>query len=71
MIKAMFIPVIVDRNRDAEMFPKKFQIPRIPTVFFVDPKDGKKYWESIGHLNKKEFAEALKDAEGLFKKRED
>ena len=69
MVKSMFIPVIVDRNKDAEMFPKKFQTPRIPTVFFVDPKDGMKYWESLGYLNKTEFAEALEDADVLFKKR--
>ncbi len=70
MVKSMFIPVIVDRNKDAETFPKKFQTPRIPTVFFVDPKDEKEYWETIGYLNKKEFSEALKDAEVLFKKRQ-
>ena len=69
MVKTMFIPVIVDRNKDAESFPEKFQTPRIPTVFFVDPKDGKEYWETIGYLSKGEFAEALKDAEILFKKR--
>ena len=69
MVKSMFIPVIVDRNNDAEMFPKKFQTPRIPTVFFIDPKDGMKYWESLGYLNKTEFAEALEDADVLFKKR--
>ena len=70
MVKTMFIPVIVDRNKDAEMFPKKFQTPRIPTVFFIDPKDGNKYWETIGYLNKSEFAEALEDAEILYQKRQ-
>ena len=70
MVKSMYVPVIVDRNKDAKSFPKKFQTPRIPTVFFVDPKDGKEYWESIGYLSKKEFAEALNDADVLFKKRE-
>ncbi len=69
MVKTMFIPVIVDRNKDAESFPEKFQTPRIPTVFFVDPKDEKEYWETIGYLSKGEFAEALEDAEVLFKKR--
>ncbi len=69
MVKTMFIPVIVDRNKDAKSFPEKFQTPRIPTVFFVDPKDGKEYWETIGYLSKGEFAEALEDAEVLFKKR--
>lgn len=69
MVKPTFIPVIVDRNKDAEMFPQKFQTPRIPTVFFIDPKGEVKYWESLGYLNKTEFAEALEDAETFFKKR--
>ena len=71
MVKSMYIPVIVDRNKDAEHFPKRFQTPRIPTVFFIDPSDGKEYWESIGYLNKKEFAEALKDAKVLYNKKND
>lgn len=70
MVKSVYVPVIVDRNKDAEKFPKKFQTPRIPTVFFVDPKNEKEYWESIGYLNKKEFSEALNDAEALLKKRQ-
>ncbi len=69
MIKSTYIPVIVDRNQDAALFPERFQTPRIPTVFFVDPADEKEYWESIGYLNKTEFAEALHDADALFKKR--
>jgi len=67
-VKSMFIPLIVDRNKDAETFPKQFQTPRIPTVFFIDPSDGHEYWKSIGYLNKKEFSEALQDAQKLFKK---
>lgn len=69
MVKSTYIPVIVDRNKDADTFPKTFQTPRIPTVFFIDSKDGQQYWESIGYLNKNEFAEALEDAEALFQKR--
>lgn len=68
MVKSMYIPVIVDRNKDAAAFPKQFQTPRIPTVFFIDPNTEKEFWESIGYLNKKEFSEALKDAEALFLK---
>ncbi len=70
LVKSMYVPVIVDRNKDAATFPERFQTPRIPTVFFIDPKDGMEYWESIGYLNKKEFSEALNDAGNLFKKRQ-
>jgi thioredoxin-related protein len=68
-VKSGYVPVIVDRNQDAESFPKQFQTPRIPTVFFVDPKDGTEFWETIGYVKKSEFADALKEAENLFKKR--
>ena len=67
-IKANFIPVIVDRNKDAKNFPNRFQTPRIPTVFYIDPDDGKKYWETIGYLSKRDFLEALEDAEAIYKK---
>jgi thioredoxin-related protein len=67
IVTSNYIPVIVDRNIDAEHFPKKFQTPRIPTVFFIDPKDGSEYWESIGYRTKSEFSDALKEAAKLFK----
>ncbi|WP_345976250.1 thioredoxin family protein [Sulfurimonas sp. HSL3-7] len=68
-VRSKFVPVIVDRNKDAENFPKKFQTPRIPTVFFVDPNDDMEFWETIGYVKKSEFADALKEAESLYKKR--
>ena len=68
-VRSKFVPVIVDRNKDAEKFPKKFQTPRIPTVFFVDPDDDTEFWETIGYVKKSEFADALKEAENLYKKR--
>ncbi len=68
-VKAKFVAVIVDRNKDAGSFPKEFQTPRIPTVFFIDPKDATEFWETIGYVKKSEFADALKEAELLFEKR--
>ena len=69
VVASTYIPVIVDRNNDAKNFPEQFQTPRIPTVFFIDPNDGKEYWESIGYRSIKEFADALKEAENLYKKK--
>ena len=68
-VHSKFVPVIVDRNKDAENFPKKFQTPRIPTVFFVDPNDDTEFWETIGYVKKSEFADALKEAENLYNKK--
>lgn len=68
-IKAHFIPVIVDRNKDADRFPKIFQTPRIPTVFYIDPDNAKAYWETVGYLSKSEFSESLHDAQKIFEKK--
>ena len=68
-VKSKFVAVIVDRNKDADTFPKEFQTPRIPTVFFIDPKDETEFWETIGYIKKSEFSDALKEAETLFEKR--
>jgi len=70
IVMSMYIPVIVDRNNDAEHFPKAFQTPRVPTVFFIDPKDENGYWESIGYRTISEFADTLKEADALFKERQ-
>ena len=68
-VHSKYVPVIVDRNKDAEKFPKKFQTPRIPTVFFIDPNNKMEFWETIGYVKKSEFSDALKEAESLYKKR--
>lgn len=64
-----FIPVIVDRNLQKERFPEKFQSPRIPVVFFIDPTNEEEFWESIGFVEEKEFLDALKEAKALFAQR--
>ena len=68
MIKEDYIAVIVDRNKDAETFPKLYQTPRIPTVYFIDAKTKKQYWQSVGYLNQIDFEEALDDAQKLYNK---
>ncbi len=64
-----YVAVIVDRNKDSGSFPQRFQTPRIPTVFFIDAKSTKEYWETMGYLNKTDFLDALIEAEKMFKKR--
>ena len=69
-IKAHFISLIVDRNKDADRFPKIFQTPRIPTVFYIDPDSTKAYWETVGYLSKSEFSESIHDAQKIFEQRD-
>jgi thioredoxin-related protein len=68
-VKKSYIAVIVDRNKDSGSFPQRFQTPRIPTVFFIDPTSGKEYWETMGYLNKSDYLDALVEAKKLFLKR--
>ena len=69
-IKKYFIPVIVDRNKDAEHFPSLYQTPRIPTVFYIDAHTEKVYWETVGYLNRSDMSEAVEDAKVLYENRE-
>ena len=68
-IQKYFIPVIVDRNKDAKEFPSQYQTPRIPTVFYINPSTEYAYWETLGYLSRSDMAEALEDAKALYKKR--
>ena len=65
-IVAHFVAVIVDRNKDAKLFPAIYQTPRIPTVYYIDPQSEKAYWETVGYLNKSDLSEALEDAKILY-----
>ncbi len=62
-----FVPVII--NRDRAVYPKAFDVPRIPTVFFVDPKNEEGYWESPGYVKKSDFATVITEAVKLYKER--
>jgi thioredoxin-related protein len=57
-----FIALIVDRNLDKEHYPKELYANRIPTVYFIDPKKGSTFFESLGYVKKDEFQETLADA---------
>jgi len=68
-VNKYYIPVIVDRNKDSGTFPQRFQTPRIPTVFFIDARSGKEYWETMGYLNKNDYLDALTEAKKMFKQK--
>jgi len=68
-IQKDYIPIIVDRNKDAESFPQRFQTPRIPSVFFIDAESGKAYWETMGYLSKNDYVDALQEAKKMFDNR--
>lgn len=54
-VKGKYIPLIL--NREKRDFPSKFDTPRIPTTFFVDPKDNRIIYKEMGFKTKSEFLE--------------
>lgn len=59
-----FVPVIL--NRDESVYPKKFFVPMVPTVVFIDPKNENAIYESIGFKHVKEFKASLHEAATLY-----
>ena len=52
-IHKKYIPLIL--NREEGNFPKKFEAPVIPTVFFVDSKDESIVSKNVGYNNRYKF----------------
>jgi tryptophan synthase alpha subunit len=48
-----YVPLILNREKGA--FPKKFDTPRIPTTFFIAPKDDRLIYSEMGYKTKSEF----------------
>jgi thioredoxin-related protein len=62
------VSVIMDQKYDADRFPKMFLTPRKPTIFFINPKTGEHFYESIGYVKKDEFADTLDEVKKEFKR---
>lgn len=62
------VTVVMDQNFDAKKFPAEFSSPRTPSIFFIDPKNGKHFRESVGYLKKNEFSALLDMVKKEFKK---
>lgn len=52
-----YIPLIL--NREEGNFPKKFNAPVIPTVFFVDSKDESIITKTVGYNNRYQFISTI------------
>ena len=66
-IKENYIPIILDKKFDIKNFPKKFHALRVPTVYFIQPKDESLIFESLGYVKKNEFVDTLKVAKLKYK----
>ena len=61
-INANYIPVMI--NRDTDPYPEELYAKLVPTIYYLDPKDGELLYETIGYKSPALFLEDLK--EGLI-----
>jgi len=61
------ITLIVDKKFDIKSFPKEFQTQLTPRVFFIDPKNGKSFYETVGYVKKKVYFKNLQEMQKLYK----
>jgi len=58
LILKNYVPLIV--NRQEHKFPDKFDTPRIPTTFFINPHNEGLIYSEMGYKTKSEFLEMQK-----------
>ena len=63
------VTLIVDKKYDIKSFPKKFRTNFTPKVFFIDPKNGESFYDTVGYIKKKEFVRELDTVKRLYKAR--
>jgi len=64
-----FIPVVVDKKRDQGLYPKEYNTPLIPTVYFIDPNSQKSLYKSVAYMKKKEYISNMNKALSVFNKK--
>jgi thioredoxin-related protein len=52
-LKKEVVTLVVDKKFDIKTFPEEFQTKLTPKVFFINPKTGKSFYETIGYIKKK------------------
>jgi len=70
-IKNDFIAVIMDKVLDKKHYPKVYETPLIPVVFFIEPKQETVLYESIAYVKKNEYLEILDDVLDMYQTEEE
>jgi len=65
-VQKNFIPLVLDKYKDKNTYPKDFYAPVIPAVYFIDPKSEKSLLEAVAYMKKAEFLDNADDALSLF-----
>ena len=60
------VTLVVDKKFDIKSFPKEFQTQLTPRVFFIDPKNGKSFYETVGYVKKKVYLKKLQEMQKLY-----
>lgn len=63
------ITLVVDKKFDMESFPKEFQTQITPRVFFIDPKNGKSFYQTAGYVKKKKYLTHLHEMQKIYKEK--
>lgn len=58
-INANYIPVMI--NRDEDPYPEELYAKLVPTIYYIDPKDGELLYETIGYKSPALFLEDLEE----------
>ena len=66
-----FVPVIIDKYKEKDKYPKDFYAPFIPTVYFIDPSTERSLLETVAYMKKAEYMENMDDALSLFEQEKD
>jgi len=61
------VTLVVDKKYDIKTFPKEFQTQITPRVFFINPNDGKSFFQTAGYVKKKEYMQKLQEMQKLYK----
>lgn len=59
LIQSSFIPLSVDQ--DLKNFPLKYEVKVVPTIYFIDAKNGEILQKVMGYKTKKDFEEILNE----------
>ena len=57
IIAQKYVPLIL--NREKHQFPDKFDTPRIPTTFFIEPHEERLIYSEMGFKTKSQFMEMI------------
>ena len=59
MVQKSFVPLSV--SQDTKNFPQKYPVEVVPTIYFINPKDGSVIEKILGYQDRKEFSEILSE----------